>query len=216
MLVHRLALQAAMFASSEPDRPALAHVRVDPDGTAWATDRHVAVRVKPRMPDEGEYPAVSGLPDGAKSPTAPVLVPADVARAVVKALPKRVPLSLLRDYALLRVTDSTGYLAVTDSVTPTAKAFPLPEHQFPNVASLYANQDARLGALANPDKRREREWSDPIAFRAEYLALIARYREACGEDEAITLTRFAPLDPVSFQWRTEDVDVHVILMPMRL
>src|SRR3989304_5617556 len=76
MLLSRQQLGALAFASTDPSRQALANLRIDPDGTVWATDGHTLARVRHIAPSEDEFPLILTIPAEAVSPTVSVLLPA--------------------------------------------------------------------------------------------------------------------------------------------
>lgn len=209
MLITRQALNAAHFASSDVTRVELQNIRVDPDGTVWGSNGHVALKVTqaPELTNPADFPIIPGIPDTAKSPVYPVLVPASVALDMVKALGKvkRAHIPVLTR-AVLLVTDTMGYLACTDLERPTVLSFPLTTDKYPRIEKVYPKPNKR--ALAQP-----------FAVNAEYLALVAKVRGTFEHDStcAVKITPYGPQDAVSLEWSTGDgLAAHALIMPVRL
>lgn len=209
MLITRQALSAAHFASTDISRASLNHIRVDPDGTVWGSNGHVALKVtqSPELTNPADFPIVPGIPDTAKSPVHAVLVPASVALDMVKALSKvkRAHIPVLTR-AILLVTDTTGYLACTDLERPTVFPFTLTTDKYPRIEEVYPK----------PNKK---QLAQPFGVNAEYLALVAKV-EGCfdhGSNRPVKITPYGPQDAISLEWSTGDgLAAHALIMPVRL
>lgn len=208
MLITRQALNAALFSSNDATRLALNYIRVDPDGIVWASNSHVAVKVTQTAETitDTDYPAISGIPDEAKDPISSILIPANVALDVAKALGKlkRAVVPVLTR-ALIRVTDTTVYLATTDLERPNVVTFRMSSEIFPRLETVYPKADKKAEA-------------EPFGINASYLALVAAF-EKCFEQNKVTrpikVTAYGAKDPISFEWSGSGVTAHAIVMPVR-
>ena len=185
----------------------MGYVRVDPDGTVWATDGCVAVRVRRpnALPDE-DFPTVD-VPEGAAPPATHVLIPAETAIAVAKTLPKRPPLPILEN-ALLRVTKDRVYLAVTDLEHPQVTTFARAGETFPNIDELFN------------DHEKKKRLTDPLCVSANYLILVAKYARMfdLGKNCPVAIASFGQENPVSFEWTdmNNNMNVCALVMPVQL
>jgi DNA polymerase III sliding clamp (beta) subunit (PCNA family) len=207
MLLTRQQLGALAFASTDQSRQALQCLRIDPDGTIWATDGHTLARVKHQGPGEEEFPVIPAIPADAVSPPATVLLPATLAKAVLTALKKvkagRLP---ILGHALLRQHGDTLYLAVTDLETPQVWQIKLPDATFPNCEQVLPKDGGKAEAGS-------------FGINGYYLARVGAYRaqfSTYGND--IRVTSQGPTNPVLFEWLDTNGghEVLCLVMPMRL
>jgi len=92
MLLTKQQLRAHVMTSTDEERYALSHVKVEPDGRVSATNGHLAVLVTPKGQariEEAEFPPIPGL-DG-DNPTAPLYLTAETAQAAEAIAPGRDP-----------------------------------------------------------------------------------------------------------------------------
>jgi hypothetical protein len=209
MLLTKQALNAALFASTDETRLALNHVKVDPSGTVWASNGYTAVRVDQgaEIIADADYPIAGNIPDEAKDPSVPVLIPAEVALRVAKVIPRRPNIPVL-GRALLRVTDTTVYLLVNDlDHAPTVVQFKRSDERYPAIEAVYPAADKPAVAA-------------PFGISATYLALVSKLESLFdgGRNRPVKVTSYGPDAPISFQWGGEygGLSAHVIVMPVRL
>lgn len=208
MLLSRQQLGAIAFCSADPSRVSLGHLRIDPDGTVYATDEHTLVRVIAKgNPLEDEFPKVN-IPLEASSPATSVLLPAGTARAVLGTLKKRKGCFPILSYALFRVHGETLYLATTDLETPQVFTVSVPDSTFPNVVDVLPG--GKYGGEVTSDV--------PIGINADYLGRVAAYRRLFDTPTSVLrVTSRGKTAPVLFEWEDgHGHEVLVLVMPMRL
>ncbi len=208
MLITREALNAALFASYDKTRYAVQNIRLDPDGTVWATNGHIAVRVTqtPETIDDADYPVGAlGLPDDTKPPTTRIYIPADVALDAAKALKRLRPNLPILAKAVVRVSNEWYYIGMTDLERPTIFKFKPIEVDYPNIESVFPKEDAE-------------PFASSVTLNGNYLSLVCRLRSMFnGRDSAIKITSYGSDEPVSFRWSLsyDGLAVHAIVMPMQ-
>ena len=217
MLLNPQALSVAKFASTT--RPALQNIKVDPDGTVWATDGHTAIKAIPigTAPDPDSFPAVPGVPADAYAPTCPVLVPAATALAAFKCATHRDnPWPFVSVVVSGIAGDETAYIVTTDgtthNVTPVLQDGD-PATNYPDVPAVWPTGAVEEGA-------------NESGFDAGKLAALAALAKAHnpGKDStgAMAVTLRGPNTAASLSWSWlykgggRGVQFDAILMPKRL
>jgi hypothetical protein len=99
VIIRREAIKAALAATTLDDsRYTLHAIQVQPDGRLIATDGHIAVVVTDADPfSDADYPTnpEKGLPPWKGNPDKPVLLPAETAKQLIAATPKKTPIPIL-------------------------------------------------------------------------------------------------------------------------
>jgi hypothetical protein len=178
------------FASSDVDRPALAHVVFDAyDGRIFATDGHTLVRVTPRRADflPSRAPFRFGVP-----------------HETLESLSR----TLARGHELA-VYMSAGKIVLA-TVHETSRDVP--------VATSEVAYDAELGFPYYEQVIPERPYEDPgssTAFNAEYLARLWLIQRAAGTRGLDAFAPEGPLDAVRFETSHDGTEWLVVIMPFR-
>ena len=160
VLLGREQLMAVDFASQNAGRYQMTAVHVLPDGSTEATNGHFAIRVPPSLTSAEEFPAVAGLGGGFNG--AGLLIPADVCKAALKALPKRETIPVLR-MAHVGAGAEAGHAVVTTTDLETTNARPTkaPDGTFPDLDIVMPPADD-TGRVV-------------VGVNAHYLKAIAEY-----------------------------------------
>ena len=208
MLLTPLHLWAAMFASDDTTRPALRNILVCGDGTVYAADGAVAVRVSGPLTRPDDFPIIPGLEDY-REPEEPVQIPADVAICMAKLIPKgrlcrATP--VLGNAVLLK--GEAGYvLATTNLQTPTITTIEGATDEYPNVWPVYR------GAVKAPMDH------GPVRFNLDLWCRIAKYRAMFKEESwqtgSATILPHGDGNATEVRWECRGLLVHVLIMPLR-
>ena len=203
MLLTKQALQAVLCASHDVSRP-LQYLRIDPDGSVWATNGHVALKVtqSKELTADTDFPKVPGIPEDAVSPDATVYLPRELVEKVIKAIPRRPSVPIL-GRCLLVGTKTQLFVATTDLETPSVFSTLRHDPGYPNLESVYSK--------LKPSQ------SLAVEVSAEYLALVAKVESAWQRNNRpVKVTCRGPEGPLSFEWGAEGIEAHMIVMPVRL
>lgn len=225
MLLNPQALSVAKFASRDTTRPTLQNIKIDPDGTVWATDGHTAIKAIPigETPDPDSFPDVPGVPADAYAPTCPVLVPAATALAAMKGAAHKgnpwpfVSVVCARNGVCSAAAgggvtyDETAYIVTTDgtthNVTPVLQENGDPATNYPDVTAVWPNGAVEEGANE----------SSFDAGKLAALAALAKSHNRSPESAAVAVTLRGPTKAASLSWTLDGcIQFDAILMPKRL
>lgn len=170
-MLNKFNLAVSEFVSKNASRYTLNSILVTQDETV-ATDGHRLVRVSvDKSIAVDQFPVKEGAAFTANDDYKPFLLPADTAKAIVKAIPRKSTLPALSCVAIDgKATDSNGdaHLAVNDLETFQPFTVRKPEGQFPNWQAVMPKvENAKF----------------TIAVNAKYLAELARAAAAFVADE---------------------------------
>ena len=219
MLLRKEQLLAAKLASTDTTRPALTCIRIEPNGTTWASDGSVAVKVTVPEPPTELYPEI--LAGDTTEPTGDVLMPGKLALDLAKQLPKgrQVP-DLLKRFAILRenvneTACETFHVGTTDLDTPHTSSFDGHPNPYPDIECIYADLD-RDGPEEKPhvagfDFRIVQRLA---VYRTQAFPLFDS-RHNTGVHKTGVELRGAKR-AASLRWSAEGVDVHALLMPVHM
>lgn len=144
ILLDRVQLAGALACvSKNEDRYVLQAINIRPTDVE-ASNGHVLVRIPHAGADVNEFPLVEGAPT--EAPDAPFLLPADLAAAVLKTLPRKQTLPIL-EYAKVGTRKESVIVATTDMNTASAPSARLPEGAFPNADRVLLKRSKPLFAL---------------------------------------------------------------------
>lgn len=124
MFLAKQALMVEKVCAKDDPSYSLEGIKVESDGSTVATDGHALMKWTPTShADTAEFPTVDGCDPTSKGDLEPFILPADVARAILKTDPirKRQSLPILENVALdVAETNANGcaVLAVTDLASP--------------------------------------------------------------------------------------------------
>lgn len=205
VLLRPVHLDAARFASKDAGRYQIAALHVRPDGSTEATNGHYAVRVGPSRMDAREYPerpetGMGAIPDGG------ALVPRETAAAVLKGLPKKAAIPVLRA-AHVGITETgdvrftTTYLETIGGATVKGLA-----GTFPDIDRVIPDPDNMVAVSVN------------AAYLSEIADFAVRHNASRYQPEiVIRFDKEQPdAKPLRFDFKAADGErVTMILMPMR-
>lgn len=144
ILLDRVQLAGALACiSKDESRYALQAINVRPTDVE-ASNGRVLVRIPHAGADVNEFPLVEGAPT--EAPDAPFLLPADLATAVLKTLPRKQTMAIL-EYAKVGTRNGCVVAATTDMDTSSAPSAKLPEGTFPNADRVLPERSKPLFAL---------------------------------------------------------------------
>ena len=207
MLITRYQLAAWRFASTDESRTSLHCLRLGPEPrTVWATNGHYAVKVE-ALADvaEADFPAIPGVTWQEAKEGESILLPAEMARAALKALKVEAILQHARISLEAGATEGAPthiVVAVTDLEKPTVLRARVPDVTFPDVAHIF--NEFKPSAL-----------NAPISLSGRYLADVGGYAGLVNRrSAAITWEFCGPNKPVRFSWADDEHRVTGILMPI--
>jgi hypothetical protein len=205
MLLHKAQLMAGLLASTDTSRPSLGCIKIDPDGTTWASDGSIAVRITVPKVDDAEFPEVPGLPTDSVPTKKPVLIPAKVAMDVGKAIPARNNAVGLK-YARLVEGGDVNWLATTDFDTPTVLSFSPDQGDFPDVAAVYKNLEEVKAVPA------------VAGFDINLMVKLQKFHRHFPKRmcDSMELKVRGPMLAATFEWKVDDIEVLGLLMPVRV
>ena len=211
MLLNRQQLGALAFASTDSSRQALQHLRIDPDGTIWATNGYTLIRVKSTgAPSDDEFPCIDTIPADAQTPKTSILLPVATAKAVLASLKKvkhgRLPILA---HALLKQKGDRLFLATTDLETPQVFEVKVPNATFPTVEGVLPG--GKFGGGTAPE-------AGVIGINPHYLGAVAAYHRLFDTPKDIVrITGQGPTSATLFEWEDgHGHEVLIIVMPVRL
>ncbi len=190
MLVTKQQLKAHAFASTDAERPAINHVRLDPDGRTMATNGHVAVIVEPlgqAKIEETEFPEIPGLQGD--QPRVPLYLPVDTAKAGARIAGSLARL-LVNGHVVIGGQAEPSQLVIVEP--PAVEEFPAVEASVP---------------VGQPDGY--------VCVNADYLELVAKYARAFGKGTLVKLSVFGPGAPLRAEFTDEHHRVTALIMPLR-
>ena len=201
MLVCRQQLRAALFTSKDVTRPTLQYIKIDLDGTTWASNGAFAIRLECTPANAEKFPVLE-FPEGVHEATEPVLIPAHIAMDVAKRIPKvrKLPHPVLGN-AQLVVTERTGYLGTTDLATPAITQFPMCEDSYPDIEAIYAD-------LGDPE-------AFAPGFDLDLLAIVARYHKEFKGHVGAEFTVRGEMSAASMKWEHDGMKAHALIMPRK-
>ena len=180
MLISRQALTITNIIATSAVKghasPSCHNVNARPDGTIEATDGHILVRVKRNtQEDPAEFPTVQGMPIPQPT-TEPALIPVDVVKRLIGAMPKRATLPILQT-AYLAKSGGNVQIAATDLQAPTVAVLDT-DGTFPQTDRVMDSVSAQKSPTIN------------VTLRADVLMMLAKIaKQAKGNDRGkLTLT----------------------------
>ena len=203
MILNRTNLELAAFASDDETRPALRSVHIG-RGYTEATDGHVMMRVAIPDLDANEFPSIEGMDCTSNGKEA--LIPADAAKTMAKAIPRKSTLPILQNlvWDARDSTDTELKFAVTD--LDTVQRFnPRPvEGPYPPVDNVI------------PKDNRVFQFSVNASKLAKALAFVAKHTEDF-QNNRVRLTFYGPNRAVRLDAKSKDGQQIIgLVMPLNV
>lgn len=187
MLLRRELLKTALLATTNDEtRYVLSAVQVQPDGSVRATDGHILVYARdPHPQEDADFPTVAGA-QPITAPSAPVLLPADLAKRLLAGMPKKSTVPVLGCVQLGTVNGGGGVQAVsTDlSVPVIADLTAAQALQFPSTDRVMVTDGQRPAVIK-------------LCLSAEMLTRLAQIAREAGRAKGTNVVALEiPTDPV--------------------
>jgi hypothetical protein len=245
MLLKRELLSTVRPAVTDADtRYTLSSIQINPNGAVVATNGHILIKATELHPiPNADFPVVPGVPECVTDPTAPILLPADLADRLIKAMPKRSSLPALYTVSVTVNGDGSAYAAATDLQAPTvAKLTPEEGQTFPAYDRVFPDKDRPVVSILLGIPVLEVLIKSAKAAGAKGIKLAlptqAKYQETDtdGKDHAFNPVDYRDRDhcnvcgesrkaherptglissQITATYRGSDVDAIAVVMPMR-
>lgn len=202
MLLDRLSLMAVEAASKDKVRQQLCGLHITKTETI-ATDGHRMIRVKhsKEWPVE-DFPVIDGVSAAKVEGFKGVTLPTETVQDIIKALPKKVTLPMLKCALMDESANGTAKIAVTDLDNPRVFNPRTMDGRYPDTDQVWPKQEPKFR----------------IALNADLLAGIFKvFKEAnYGEVNGVVFEFSTPTQAVKLYPVTGDGRAEAILMPLRL
>ncbi len=199
LLLNKHNLAVTDFASDEEPRYSLKAIKVTPGYTA-ATDGSILAIVTVPKTKADQFPTVPGFtPNGHK----PFLLAKDICQKILKVLPRKTNIPVLKNACVSVDDEGNAQLAVTDLHNSQVFQQRPIEGNFPKLNAVFPKHPVLK-----------------ISFNAEYLLTIAKMvsKFANVRLPAVTLEFYGPDKAMKFTATSDDGDQKLIglLMPVRI